>query len=57
MKGMASQERIVFFLFQPVRSARTFLIARRHVARGRLTERFRLGAFKRDDFLRHYLTI
>src|ERR1700737_914686 len=53
MKGVASQKRVVFFLLQPVRSARTFLVTAGHVARGRLAERFGLSALKGADFLRH----
>ncbi len=53
MKSVPSQERIVFFLFQPIRRARAFLIARGHVARRRFAQRFGFGAFQRDDFLSH----
>ena len=47
------QKRIVFFLFQPVWRARALLVSGRHVARRWFTQRFRLGAFQCDDFLRH----
>jgi hypothetical protein len=53
MKGMFFQKRIVFFLFQPVWCARALLVPGRQVARGRFTQRFRLGAFQGNDFLRH----
>jgi hypothetical protein len=53
MKSPPSQERIVFFLFQPIRRARAFLIAGGHVARRRFAQRFGFGAFQRDDFLSH----
>src|SRR6516162_8183260 len=55
MKGMFFQKRIVFFLFQPVWRARALLVPGRQVARGRFTQRFRLGAFQGNDFLRHDL--
>ena len=53
MQRVPLQKRIVFLLFQPIRRARTFLIACAHVARDRLAQSFRFCAFERDDFLRH----
>jgi hypothetical protein len=53
MKRMTPQKRVVFFLLQPVRSPRTFLVPAGHVAGWRLAQRLRLGALKRDYFLRH----
>jgi hypothetical protein len=53
VKRVFSQERIVLFLFQPVRRLRTFLVSRRHVTRDRFAERFRFSAFESDDFLGH----
>jgi hypothetical protein len=50
---MSPQKWIVFLFLEPVRSARAFLVSRRHVTRDRLTESFGLGAFKCDNFLRH----
>src|SRR5437667_7491207 len=54
MKRVALQERIVFFLFEPVWRARTFLIPRSHIARDRSASRLRLGAFQCDNFLGHF---
>jgi hypothetical protein len=53
MKGVPFQERIIFLFFEPVGGAWAFLVARRHVTRNRLAERFRLGAFQNDNFLSH----
>ena len=53
VQGVPLQEWIVFFLFKTVRRARAFLVPRAHVARDRFAERFRLGAFESDNFLRH----
>src|SRR5207253_11017584 len=47
------QKRIVFFLFQTIGPARAFFVPRGRVARDRLAERLRLGAFEGDNFLRH----
>ena len=57
VKSMFFQKRIVFFLFQPVWRPGALLVPGRHVARGWFTQRFGLGAFKRNDFLRHILVI
>jgi hypothetical protein len=54
MKRVPLQERIVFFLFEPIGRARTFLVPRSHVARERGASRFRFGAFQRDNFLSHF---
>jgi hypothetical protein len=53
VQSAPAQKWIVFFLFEPVWSARTFLVARRHITRRRLPKRFSFGAFKGNDFLRH----
>src|SRR5882672_5924604 len=47
-------ERIILFLFEPVRRPRAFFVSRRHVTRNRCAGRFRFGAFERDDFLGHF---
>src|SRR5213593_1758557 len=53
MESVLSQKRIVFFLLEPVRRARTFLVARGHVTRNRFAEGFGLRALEDDNFLRH----
>src|SRR5262249_38606975 len=53
MKRVFPHMRIVFLFLEPVRRARTFLVPRGHVARDRLSQSFRFGAFEGDDFLRH----
>jgi hypothetical protein len=55
MESMPLQERIVFLFLEPIGRARTFLVSRGHVTRRRLAERFRLGAFESNNFLRHFL--
>ncbi len=47
------EERIIFFLLQPIRRAQTFFVARGHVARDRRAGSLRLCAFQSDYFLRH----
>src|SRR5260370_37023342 len=51
---MPLQKWIVFLFVEPVGRARTFLVPCSHIARRRFTKRFRLGALKRDNFLRHF---
>src|SRR5450432_1297111 len=46
-------ERIVFFLFQPIRRPRAFLVAGRHITRSRHAGGLRFGAFESNDFLGH----
>lgn len=53
VQSAAPQKRIVFFLLQPVRRARAFLVAACHVTRRRFPERFSFRAFKGDNLLRH----
>ena len=53
VKSVSAQKWIVFLLLQSIRGARTFLVSRAHIARDRLTQRFGLGAFEGDNFLRH----
>ena len=53
MERVTLQERVVFFLFQPVRRVGTFFIARGGVARWWFAFGFCLGAFQRDNFLWH----
>jgi hypothetical protein len=53
MQGVPPQKGIVFFLLQAMRRPWAFLIARRHVTRRRLPERFSFGAFESDNLLRH----
>jgi hypothetical protein len=53
VQSVPLKKRIVFLFLEPVGRARTFLVSRRHVTRDRLAERFRLGAFERNNFLRH----
>src|SRR5215471_4815428 len=53
MQCAPPQKRIVFFLLQSVRRARTFLVTSRHVTRRRLSKRLSLRAFKSDNLLRH----
>src|SRR5207248_9641723 len=57
VKGMFFQKRIVFFLLQPVWRPGALLVPARHVARRRFTQRFCLGAFQCDDFLRHNFVV
>jgi hypothetical protein len=54
MESMPLQEWIVFLLLEPIGRARAFLVSRGHVTRRRLAERFRLGAFQSNNFLRHF---
>src|SRR5437764_11283967 len=54
MKRVFPQKRIVFLFFEPVRSARTFLVPLAHVTRNRFAERFRFRAFEGDNFLGHF---
>src|SRR6476660_4012469 len=53
MKGVPLHEGIIFFLFEPVRRPRTFLIPRRHVTRYGRASGFRFRAFEGNDFLGH----
>ena len=50
---MATQARVVLFLFEPVRSVRALLVARRDVTRDGFAEGFRLGAFEDDEIAGH----
>ena len=56
MESMPLQEWIVFLFLKPIGRARAFLVSRGHVTRRRLVERFRLGAFQSNNFLRHFFT-
>src|SRR5262245_33069927 len=53
MKRVPLHEGIIFFLFEPVRRPRTFLVPGCHVARRGRASGFRLRAFEGDDLLRH----
>jgi len=53
VQGVPPQKRIVFFLLQPVRCARTFLVASGHVPRGRFPKRLSLRALESYNLLRH----
>src|SRR5437870_5670556 len=53
MKRVFPQKRIVFLFLEPVRRLRAFFVPRGHVTRDRFAERFRFGALKDDNFLRH----
>src|SRR5207248_8952145 len=53
MQCAPPQKRIVFFLLQPVRRARTFLVTSRHITRRRFPKRLGLRAFESDNLLRH----
>src|SRR5882724_4205095 len=53
MESMPLQEWIVFLFLEPIGCARPFLVSRGHVTRRRLVERFRLGAFQSNNFLRY----
>lgn len=57
MESMPLQEWIVFLFLEPIGRARAFLVSRGHVTRRRLAERFRLGAFQSNNFLRHFFAI
>ena len=57
MESMPLQEWIVFLFLEPIGRARAFLVSRSHVTRRRLAERFRLGAFQSNNFLRHFLLL
>src|SRR4030095_5917831 len=53
MKRVPLHEGIIFFLFEPVRRPRTFLVPRRHVSRNGRASGFRFRALEGDDFLGH----
>jgi hypothetical protein len=53
VQGVPPQKRIVFFLLQAIWRPWTFLIARRHVTRRRLSKRFSFGAFEGNNLLWH----
>src|SRR5947208_15612178 len=53
MERVPFQKWIVLLLFEPVGRARTLLVPRGHVTRDRFVQRFCLGAFQNDNFLRH----
>src|SRR6266571_6569165 len=53
MERVPFQKWIVLLLFEPVGRARTLLVPRGHVTRDRFVQRFCLGAFESDNFLRH----
>lgn len=54
MESMPLEKRIVFLFLEPIGRAGAFLVSRGHVTRRRLVERFRLGAFQSNNFLRHF---
>src|SRR5438874_3961836 len=53
MERVPFEKRIVLLLFEPIRSPRAFLVPRGHVTRDWFAQRFCLGAFESDNFLRH----
>src|SRR5262245_48282760 len=53
MKRVLPQVWIVFLFLETVRGARAFLVPRGHITRDRFAQRFRFGALKGDNFLRH----
>src|SRR5438046_10137391 len=53
MEGAPFQKWIVLLLFKAIRSPRAFLVPRSHVTRDWFVQRFCLGAFENDNFLRH----
>src|SRR5438094_6327097 len=53
MEGAPFQKWIVLLLFKAIRSPRAFLVPRGHVTRDWFAQRFCLGAFESDNFLRH----
>src|SRR5947207_1943285 len=53
MERVPLQERIIFFLFEPVRRARAFLVPGGHVTRDGRASRLRFRAFEGDDLLGH----
>ena len=53
MERVPFQKWIVLLLFEPVGRARTLLVPRGHVTRDWFVQRFCLGAFESDNFLRH----
>src|SRR4029077_12849535 len=53
MQSTPAQERIIFFLFEAVRSARALLVAGGHVSRRRLSLCPGLRTLQSDDFLCH----
>src|SRR5437667_12621442 len=53
VQRVSPQKRIVFLFLEAIRRARTFFVSRGHVARDGFAQRFSLGAFKSDNFLRH----
>ncbi len=57
VQSVASQERIVFLLLESIGRARTFLVPRSHVTGDGFAQSFRLGAFQRNNFLRHSLSL
>src|ERR1700741_683034 len=57
VQRVPSQKRVVLLLFQSIRCARTLPVPRRHVTRNWLAQRFGLGAFQCDNFLRHFLLL
>src|SRR5438034_5838514 len=56
MERMPLQEWIVLLFLEPIGRTRAFLVSRSHVARSRLAESFRFGAFPSHNFLRHFVT-
>ena len=57
METMPLQEWIVFLFLEPIGRTRALLVSRGHVTRWRFAERFRLGAFQSNNFLRHFLLV
>src|SRR5207248_5412215 len=53
MERAPFQKWIVLLLFKTSRSPRAFLVPRGHETRDRFAQRFCLGAFESDNFLRH----
>src|SRR5262249_34700383 len=53
VQGASPQKRIVFFLLQAFRRARTLLVTSGHVTRRRLPKRLSLRAFESDNLLCH----
>ena len=52
---MPLQEWIEFLFLEAIGRTRALLVSRGHVTRRWFTERFRLGAFQSNNFLRHFV--
>ncbi len=54
VKRMPFYKRVVFLFLEAIGRARTFLVPRGRVTRDWFAQRFCLGAFESDNFLRHF---